>query len=361
MNNRTPLYEQHLIAKARIVNFSGWDMPLHYGSQIEEHHYVRRDAGIFDVSHMCAIDIFGSEARNFLRYLLANDIARLYPGKALYSCMLNEQGGILDDLIVYQFDLHYYRIIVNAGTRQKDLSWIKKQATAFAGLRIEEQTDLAILAVQGPNALAKLSQLFTVEQYKEILGLKAFHCVKIKDYIIAKTGYTGEAGVEIMMPATQATAFWQDLLQIGVYPCGLGARDTLRLEAGFNLYGADMDETTTPLESNLAWTVMFNPDRNFIGRLALEKQQATLQRHLVGLLLETKGMLRSHQKIIVEEREAGEITSAIYAPTLGFSIGLARLSTEVENKPCHVLLRDKSLAVRIVQPPFVRNGKQCFQ
>ncbi len=360
MGNRTPLYQEHQTAGAKLVDFAGWDMPLHYGSQLEEHHKVRRDAGIFDVSHMAPVDIKGSDAKAFLRYLLANDVERMQLGKALYTCMLNEQGGIIDDLIVYYCAPDYYRLVVNAGTRQKDLAWIKKQAAKFS-VTVTERTDLAILALQGPQARAKASQVFSHPKQQEVVnGLKPFHFVEFEGWLIARTGYTGEDGFEIMLPAEKAAEFWQKFVAAGISPCGLGARDTLRLEAGLNLYGADMDETTTPLESNLTWTVAFTPDRQFIGRAALEhQQQQGIARSLVGLILEERGVLRSHQKVVIEGMGEGEITSGGFAPTLGHAIALARVPSNVGTH-CQVMMRDKLVPVRVIKPPFVRNGKKVF-
>jgi aminomethyltransferase len=367
--HRTPLYEQHQKANARLVDFAGWEMPLHYGSQMEEHHKVRQDAGMFDVSHMGVIDISGTEASAFLRYLLANNVDRLQAGKALYTCMLNERGGVIDDLIVYFVEPDFYRLVVNAGTREKDLAWIQKQANAFS-VAISERKDLAILAIQGPNACEKtlqaLKALNLISQASDeshLNQLKNFHFAQLKNWFIARTGYTGEQGFEVILPAEEISGFWQALLKAGVYPCGLGARDTLRLEAGLNLYGQDMDESISPLESNLAWTVAFDPkERQFIGRDVLEKQKSEgLQQGLVGLVLEKPGVLRAHQKVIIEGLGEGEITSGTFSPTLGHSIALARIPVNIGNLPCHVVIRDKLVPVRIVKPPFVRNGKKYFE
>lgn len=362
MANRTPLYEQHLQAGAKIVDFAGWDMPIHYGSQIEEHHKVRQDAGMFDVSHMAAVDIKGEQAQEFLRYVLANDVAKLQqPGKALYGCMLNEQGGIIDDLITYYMAPNYYRLVVNAGTRDKDIAWLNKQAQGF-NVALNVRTDLAILAVQGPQARAKAEQVFQPAQQEAIAALKPFHFLECEDWLIARTGYTGEDGLEIMLPVTQVAKYWQKFLNAGISPCGLGARDTLRLEAGLNLYGSDMDENTTPLESNLAWTVALEPaSREFIGRTALEKQQQQgVKRSLIGLVLTERGVLRSHQKVIAEGIGEGEITSGTFSPTLGYAIALARVPANIDTH-CQVEIRDKLFPVRVVKPPFVRNGKKVFE
>jgi aminomethyltransferase len=354
---KTPLYELHVRQGAKIVDFGGWDMPLHYGSQIEEHHAVRRDAGMFDVSHMCVVDLTGGKVREFLRELLANDVARLKDiGKALYSCMLREDGGVLDDLIVYLMSNTWYRVVVNAGTRQKDLVWIAQHAAEY-GVEVKERRDLAMIAVQGPNARAKAADLLDEAQRQPALNLKPFFGAPFGAWFIARTGYTGEDGFEIMMPAAEAARAWERLLVAGVAAAGLGARDTLRLEAGMNLYGNDMDENHHPLESGLAWTVAFDPnERDFIGRAALEAHRRQGSRQFVGLLLEERGVLRSHQRVETAEGGAGEVTSGTFSPTLNRSIALARMPASTAAKVA-VDIRGKLHAARIVKPPFVRNGK----
>lgn len=358
---RTALYHEHLNSGARLVDFAGWEMPLHYGSQLAEHHQVRSDAGIFDVSHMAVVDIEGADAKNYLRYVLANDVAKLIPGKALYSCMLNQNGGIMDDLMVYEIQDDFYRMVVNAGTRNKDLAWLRQQASAFK-VQVKERSDLAIIAVQGPNARAKLEQVLPPEQANAVRGLKPFHAIASGGLFIARTGYTGEDGVEVILPVAKAANFWQSLLGADCKPCGLGARDTLRLEAGLNLYGADMDETTTPLESNLAWTVAWDGERQFIGRNALESQrQMGVKFALVGLVLTERGVLRNHQKVLRDQQqEVGEITSGGFSPTLGCAIALARVAA-APAAGYFVAIRGKLLPVKTVKPPFVRHGKKIFQ
>ncbi len=359
----TPLYAQHLAAGAKIVDFAGWEMPIHYGSQLEEHHQVRNDAGMFDVSHMVVLDLTGSGATSFLRYLLANDVARIQtPGKALYSCLLNERGGVIDDLIIYFMADDWYRMVVNAATREKDLAWIRQQAEGYE-VEIRERDDLAMIAVQGPNARDKahIALGASIDAARELKPFFAADCNDSKgDLFVARTGYTGEDGYEIILPAGQAGATWDALLATGVKPIGLGARDTLRLEAGMNLYGQDMDENTSPLEAGLSWTVAFTPeDRDFIGRAALARQKADGPANkLVGLILEDRGILRAHQKIITEHGE-GETTSGSFSPTLGKSIALARIPAATTGH-CQVEIRGKQLAARIVKYPFARNGKSLF-
>lgn len=360
VGKHTPLYELHKQSQAKLVDFAGWDMPLHYGSQIKEHHQVRQHVGIFDVSHMGVLDMQGPEVSTYLRSLLANNVDRLVPGKALYTCMLNEGGGVLDDLIVYKVDDNFFRIVINAGTREKDIAWMKEQASHF-NVSIAERKDLAMLALQGPETLEKIKQLLPAEQVDNLLNLKPFHFLISKDWFIARTGYTGEDGFEFILPAQDAVSFWQKALASGVMPCGLGARDTLRLEAGLNLYGSDMDETVTPLESNLAWTVAMEPiDRKFIGREALENQiQHGIKSRLVGLVLEGSGIIRNHQKVIFSDGFDGEVTSGGYSPTLEKSIALARVPSETGSQ-CFVEIRNKKIPAMVIKPPFVRHGKKMF-
>ncbi|MBI1943405.1 MAG: glycine cleavage system aminomethyltransferase GcvT, partial [Betaproteobacteria bacterium] len=296
---RTPLFDAHRAAGAKMVEFAGWEMPLHYGSQIEEHHAVRRDSGVFDTSHMLALDVEGDGARAggngacaLLRRALANDVERLRaPGKALYSCMLAEDGGVIDDLIVYRLADERYRIVLNAATADADLAWL--EALRPQGVALRPRRDLAMLAVQGPRARdrcwAALPGLRAASE-----RLERFSSVEANGTFMARTGYTGEDGFELLLPAARAEDAWRRLLAAGVSPCGLGARDTLRLEAGMNLYGQDMDRGVTPLECGLAWTVALAGPRAFIGREAL-LIRVPAQR-MLGLVLEERGgVLRAHQ------------------------------------------------------------------
>ncbi len=363
MGKRTPLYDRHVAAGAKIVDFAGWDMPIHYGSQVDEHHIVRTDAGMFDVSHMRAIDLRGCDAQPWLRRLLANDVAKLtLPGKALYSCLLSDAGTVIDDLIVYFFTPTYYRIVVNAGTADKDIAWMRSQATGF-NIDLSPHPQLAMIAVQGPQARERFWTAFPQARAETEL-LHVFQAVerafgKGEHWLIARTGYTGEDGFEITLPAEDASAAWDALLTTGVKPCGLGARDTLRLEAGMNLYGQDMDETQNPLESGLSWTVdMKDARRDFIGKSALAvRQDAGALRQFVGLVLLDRGVLRSHQKVITPQGD-GETTSGSFSPTLNQSIALARVPAGVKpGDEVQVEIRDKLLRAKVVKPPFVRNGK----
>jgi aminomethyltransferase len=354
---KTPLNEIHRATGARMVDFGGWDMPLHYGSQIEEHHAVRREAGIFDVSHMRVVDVKGEGARAFLRHALANDVEKLRtPGRALYSCMLNPAAGVIDDLIVYFFREDWFRLVVNAGTAAKDIAWLEKlRASSAHAVTLTPRADLAIVAIQGPRARETFWTAFP--QHKPATeALEPFNAAMAGDWMIARTGYTGEDGFEIVMPATQVLDAWTSLVEAGARPCGLGARDTLRLEAGMNLYGQDMDEDTSPLDAGLAWTVDRSGARDFVGRGALESRERRAD--FAGLILEEAGgVLRAHQSVETS-RGAGEITSGGFSPTIGASIALARVPIGTQpGETVHVRIRDKALAARVVKPPFVRNGK----
>ena len=362
MDKKTVLNDVHRAMGARMVPFGGWDMPVHYGSQIEEHHAVRRGAGMFDVSHMAVVDLKGERTREFLRHLLANDVGKLQvAGKALYSCMLRDDGSVIDDLIVYFLSEDWFRMVVNAGTADKDLAWIGGQAAGF-GVTVEPRRELAMIAVQGPNARALCAPLLPAGLGDAAMALKPFTAAHQGDWFVGRTGYTGEDGFEIMLPASSAPVLWQALAAAGVRPCGLGARDTLRLEAGMNLYGNDMDEAQTPLTSGLAWTVSFDPpERDFIGRTALEKQRAAGSLPaFTGLVLEGKGVLRDHQHLFDGDREVGEITSGGFSPTLERSIAMARLAADAGER-LTVDIRGRRLPVRRAKMPFVRNGKACIE
>ncbi|MDO6461115.1 glycine cleavage system aminomethyltransferase GcvT [Granulosicoccaceae sp. 1_MG-2023] len=362
MTKQTPLNAAHRALNARMVDFAGWDMPVQYTSLIEEHLAVRRDCGMFDVSHMLAVDISGEQACDYLRVLLANDVARLKaPGKALYSCMLNDKGGVIDDLIVYFVEAQRYRVVVNAGTRDKDLAWMESQGSDFA-VTITPRPELAIIAVQGPGARDKAHALLPAELAAAAEALPRFACAEAGDWFVGRTGYTGEDGYEVMLPGAQAAAFWQALLDAGVTPAGLGARDTLRLEAGMNLYGNDMDETITPLAAGLDWTVSLKDEsRRFTGRAALEAiiDAGGPDEILVGLVLKDRGVLRAHMPVEAGGEVVGETTSGTFSPTLNRAIAFARIRRGSEGG-LSVSVRGKSLPVKQVTPPFVKNGAATF-
>ena len=360
MLKKTVLNAAHRAMNARMVDFGGWDMPVNYGSQIEEHNAVRNNCGMFDVSHMCPVDVVGPDCRAFLSRLVANDVAKLkVSGKALYAAMLNEAGGVIDDLIIYFLTDTRFRIVVNAGTAEKDLAWMQAKVAEWKlDVTITQRRDgannLGIIAVQGPNARAKVWEV--LPQAKAATeGLKAFFAAEVDQYFIASTGYTGEDGYEIMMPAGEAEALWNKLSAAGVAPCGLGARDTLRLEAGMNLYGQDMDETVSPLDAGLAWTVSLNTERDFVGKAALVANGQ--QKQFLGLILLDKGVLRGHQKVMTAHGD-GEITSGSFSPTLQQSIALARLPLGVQvGDEVSVDIRGKALKAKVTKPVFARSGK----
>ncbi|MDF9441049.1 glycine cleavage system aminomethyltransferase GcvT [Stenotrophomonas acidaminiphila] len=361
MTLKTLLNETHRSLGAKMVDFGGWDMPIHYGSQIDEHHLVRRAAGMFDVSHMTVVDLKGDRTSEFLRQLLANSIDKLkVTGKALYSCMLNAQGGVIDDLIVYFLADDFFRMVVNASTREKDLAWIRQHAQAF-GVDVIEREDLAIVAVQGPQARALVAGLVAEGDRAALDKLGRFAALDVASadgvpLFVARTGYTGEDGYEVLLPQAAVVGFWNALLAAGVKPAGLGARDTLRLEAGMNLYGQDMDEGVTPYEAALAWTVALDEGRAFIGRDVLEAQKAAGNaRQMIGLVMDDKGVLRHGQKVLTANGE-GEILSGTFSPTLGKAIAFARVPAG-EPGDVRVDIRGKEVPVRVVKFPFVRDGQ----
>ena len=380
--NKTVLWAEHQKLNAKMADFAGFHMPINYGSQINEHLAVRNDAGVFDVSHMVVIDITGADATRFLEWIITNDVNKLALNKALYTCMCNEHGGIIDDLIVYkladQNNHPKYRLVVNAGTWQKDLQWLNQHKKDF-DIDINKHNESAILAVQGPQAIAKLITLLSAENQSKVLALKNFEAVDFceqnyqQNIFIARTGYTGEDGVEIILPNQIAVKFWQDLLRQNISPCGLGARDTLRLEAGLNLYGSDMDESVTPLEAGIFWTVDAKSTRDFIGRQAVVKQKTTQDQSnnktkMIGLILDTRGVLRHDMQVIIKNNDKiigeGVITSGTYSPTLELSIAMCRVNFTDNldsNNTCEVKIRDKWVPVKIVSYPFVRFNKAVYK
>jgi aminomethyltransferase len=357
MLKKTALHAEHVKLGARLVDFAGWEMPIQYQSQLDEHHAVRAGAGMFDVAHMVAVDLHGARVRDFLRRLLANDVAKLTaPGKALYSCLLREDGGILDDLIAYFLDERWFRLVVNAGTAEKDLNWLCKHALAF-GVDVKHRSDLGILAVQGPNAREIVARHLPEPLAGHAMDLIAFQAAHQGEWFVGRTGYTGEDGFELILPHAELVSLWSRLLFADVKPCGLGARDTLRLEAGMNLYGQDMDESNHPLESGLGWTVAWEPsNRDFIGRKAIEAWRGRSPRKFIGLVLEGRGVMRAHMKLRFANGAAGETASGGFAPTMKQSIALARVDASAEGA-CEVEIRGQWLPARVVKPPFVRNGK----
>ena len=362
MVNKTVLHHIHQTSGAKMVAFGGWDMPVHYGSQMKEHEVVRTGAGMFDVSHMTVVDLRGEQVKSMLKKLLANNIDKLKnDGCGLYSCMLNASGGVIDDLITYLMAPDWSRMVVNATTREKDIAWINQVAQDYS-VQVEEQSAMAMIAVQGPLAREKALSVMASHHQVGVADLKPFQACLNQEWFIARTGYTGEDGFEIILPEADAEAFWLGLSNAEVKPCGLGARDTLRLEAGLNLYGSDMDETTSPLACGLTWTVAWQPPhREFIGRRALEALQAgnSPTPRFVGLILQDKGVMRSHQKVLIDGKIVGELTSGSFSPTLQKAIGLARIEAGTATE-CEVQIRQKTLKAQIVKPPFVKQGKARY-
>lgn len=354
--NKTCLYQAHVDAGAKLVDFGGWNMPINYGSQLDEHHAVRTACGIFDVSHMTIIDVSGQQATDFLYRLLAGDIKKTKLNQALYSTMLNKQGGVIDDLIVYKLADNSYRMITNAGTRDKDLAWINQQAQSFEVI-INERPELAIIAIQGPQAQSLLQPLVQTD----LSQLKKFYASDSGPLFIGRTGYTGEDGFEVVLPEAQAPKLWQQLVAAGAQPCGLGARDTLRLEAGMHLYGQDMDEQTSPLNCGLGWSLR-KDNYDYIGGEAITQQkQAGISEKLIGLVLQGRGILRHGQVVLDNLGNEGIITSGGFSPTTEKAIALARVPKSLNTDDIQVVIRNKTLPCHVVKLPFVRNGKSLME
>ncbi|MGK0375658.1 MAG: aminomethyltransferase [Arenicella sp.] len=354
---KTPLYSQHQALNAKIVDFGGWALPVNYGSQIDEHHAVRNNCGMFDVSHMTVSDITGPQTLSFLSKLLANDISKISrkSGKALYSCLLNQHGGVIDDLIVYYISDQHCRLVTNAGTNEKDMAWLQQHAADF-DITFEERPDLALIAIQGPKALQICAQVLPQELAELASSLARFQGGFAGQQFIGRTGYTGEDGVEMIVTAELANSLWSALIDAGVQACGLGARDTLRLEAGMALYGNDLDEDHTPLECGLKWTLKLDDERDFIGKEAL--LSANSEDNLVGLILRDRGVLRGHQEVFIGDQLIGEITSGTFSPSLEQSIGLARVSRPLAvGEYVEIAVRNKRLKAIVAKYPFIKNGQ----
>ncbi len=351
----TALLPQHQQLAAKLVDFSGWNMPLHYGSQVEEHHHVRQHAGLFDVSHMGIVQLTGSDATAFLQRLCANDISKASNGQAQYTCMLNPAGGVIDDLIVYKHNDQHYTLVINAGRRHEDITWLQTHLAQYQHLQLHQPSNRGIIAIQGPRARSLCADFLG----QEILNLKPFRFLEQSNVIMARTGYTGEDGLELIAPTEQITSLWQQCVNAGIHPCGLGARDTLRLEAGLNLYGNDMDENTSPVAANLSWTVdLNNTQRDFIGKAAYLDAQKIITERLIGVTMQDRGVLRAQQPILSEHGQCGIITSGGFSPTLGHAIGLARISQDAMHSALYIERRGQRIALQTVAPPFVKKGKK---
>ena len=351
--NKTALNNAHIELGAKMVNFSHWEMPISYTSLIEEHHAVRNTAGIFDVSHMSVFDFKGGDQVAFFEKIFANDIKKICnDDKAIYGALLNEEGGILDDLIIYHAN-EKFRLVSNCSTREQNRQWYEKHAVEF-GVEVVERSDMGILAIQGPDALSKILSIDGINP--QVNNLQSFGCMFDGDKLYARTGYTGEDGLEIIVPSEDINQFWDQALKLGCTPIGLGARDTLRLEAGLNLYGNDMTIENHPYESNLGWTIdMTDENRQFIGKQALLSIDQSKSQKIVGIILRDKGVLRSGYEVIHNEGK-GVVLSGSYSPTLQSSIGLARVDQGYK-KDGKVMIRNKMLNIDFVSPRFIERGK----
>ena len=351
--NKTPLNNAHIELGAKMVNFSHWEMPISYTSLIEEHHAVRNTAGVFDVSHMSVFDFNGGDQVAFFEKIFANDIKKISnEDKAIYGALLNEEGGILDDLIIYHAN-EKFRLVSNCSTREQNRQWYEKHAVEF-GVEVVERSDMGILAIQGPDALSKILSIDGINP--QVNNLQSFGCMFDGDKLYARTGYTGEDGLEIIVPSEDINQFWDQALKLGCTPIGLGARDTLRLEAGLNLYGNDMTIENHPYESNLGWTIdMTDENRQFIGKQALLSIDQSKSQKIVGIILRDKGVLRSGYEVIHNEGK-GVVLSGSYSPTLQSSIGLARVDQGYK-KDGKVMIRNKILNIDFVSPRFIERGK----
>jgi aminomethyltransferase len=351
--NKTPLNKSHIELGAKMVNFSNWEMPISYSSLIEEHNAVRNTVGIFDVSHMSVFDFDGDNQVAFFEKIFANDIKKIYKdNKAIYGALLNEEGGILDDLIIYHAN-NKFRLVSNCSTREQNRQWFEKHAVEF-GVKVMERSDMGILAIQGPDALNKILKIKEIDN--QVNTLQSFGCMFEGDKLYARTGYTGEDGLELIVPTKDINHLWDQALELGCTPIGLGARDTLRLEAGLNLYGNDMTINNHPYESNMGWTIdMSDESREFIGKDALLSIDQSKSQKIVGIILQDKGILRSGYEI-THEQGKGVVLSGSYSPTLQSSIGLARVDQGYKENG-KVMIRNKLLNIDFVSPRFLGQGK----
>jgi aminomethyltransferase len=355
---KTSLYETHVRLGARIIDFGGWMMPVQYSGVIEEHNAVRNEAGLFDVSHMGEFDVAGPKAEEYLNRLVTNDVSKMADGQCQYTPMCYENGTIVDDLIIYRYDTRHYMLVVNAGNIGKDWEWAQKSLTDGVKLR-NDSDDTADLALQGPKAESILQKLTAYD----LKSLRKFRFAKMKvsgaDALVSRTGYTGEDGFEIYVKSKDAAKIWDALMKAGegtIKPVGLGARDTLRLESAMMLYGNDIDDTTTPLEAGIDWTVKLDK-KGFTGKAALEKQRKDgLKKRLVGFKMAESGIARHGYEAQVAGKKAGHVTSGTFSPTLKAAIGLAYLPPEhaKEGSEFDVMIRDKPAKARVVATPFIR-------
>lgn len=365
MPKRTPLYEQHKNLGARLVDFAGWEMPVQYSGVIDEHLAVRSAAGLFDVSHMGEVEIRGPGALAFVHYLTPNDASLLTDGKAQYSLLCNERGGVVDDIIVYRHSNEHLLIVVNASNREKDLQWIKSHAPADVVID-DRSDDFALLALQGPASFTILSKLCTISlESIPPFGFREVSIAGRHGCVIARTGYTGEPGVEIFCPPGDASAIWTALLEtghpLGLKPAGLGARDTLRLEMAYSLYGQELTDETNPLEAGLSWVVKLKKSDDFIGKRALQEiAERGLTKKLTGFQLIERGIPRSHYAISDGKKVIGEVTSGTMSPSLQQPIGLGYVPVDVAapGKKFSIDIRGSLREAVAVTTPFYHPQKQ---
>ncbi|HEX6135781.1 MAG TPA: glycine cleavage system aminomethyltransferase GcvT [Longimicrobiales bacterium] len=359
---RTPLYEEHTRLGGKMVSFAGFEMPVQYPAGIiAEHMAVRKQAGIFDVSHMGELEIRGGDALGFIQYVTTNDASRLAVGQAQYSAFCGADGAVLDDCIVYRFDDHYM-IVVNASNVDKDRDWISGHADRFGTQVIDRSDDTGLIALQGPRAQDILARL--TEAHLDSIQYYHFRedTVAAVPAVISRTGYTGEDGFELYLPADRTARVWQRLLEVGrqdgIMPAGLGARDSLRLEMGYALYGNDVDERRTPLEAGLGWITKFDKG-DFIGREALLRiREAGVRERLVGFICRERGFPRHGYPVHIDGEPAGEVTSGIVSPVLQQGIGMAYVPADLA-KPgtrIDIMVRDRAVPAEIVRPPFYKDG-----
>lgn len=359
---RIPLHDKHVALGAKMVGFGGFEMPVRYSSDLEEHMCVRNDVGIFDVSHMGEFMIIGPQALSLIQYITSNDASQLSPGKVQYTCFPNGKGGIVDDLLVYKFDDEKYMLVVNASNIDKDWNWVQKHNT-FGAITVNISSATCLFAVQGPKAIAALQPLTKVD-----LGAMEYYTFQVaefagaKDVIVSATGYTGAGGFEIYVPNEQAARVFDAIMEsgnaFGLKPIGLGARDTLRLEMGYCLYGNDIDDSTSPLEGGLGWITKFN--KPFIdSEVLLQQKGIGVSKKLVGFELEERGIPRAHYPILdAEGKKIGEVTSGSISPVLNKGIGLGYVPTALSKvgSEIYIGIRDKALKAKVVKTPFVKAG-----
>jgi aminomethyltransferase len=363
---RTPLYQQGVELKARFTSFGGWEMPVQYSGITREHEAVRNAAGMFDISHMGKFTLQGKNLISQLQGLVPSDLSRLQPSQAQYTVLLNPQGGIIDDIIVYYqgedpTGTQQAAIIVNAATTAKDKVWLLQHLDQNQVQFQDLSREKVLIAVQGPKAIKYLQPLVQ----EDLQPIKAFGHLQAtilgKPAFIARTGYTGEDGFEVLLDPDVGIELWRTLNDAGVVPCGLGARDTLRLEAAMALYGQDIDDTTTPLEAGLAWLVHLDTKGDFIGRAVLEQQKANgVQRRLVGLQTQGRNIARHGYPVIADGKVVGEVTSGTLSPTLGYPVALAYVPAQLSKvgQQLDVEIRGKSYPANIVKRPFYRSKKR---